>query len=327
MVKEEELKRAKYYILKRLCEKGISIKEIKEDLKREDIIVTDSVIREILEEIKQELKITVTGFTPSGPKYQIEAPLLAEHKVFGIEVNPNAEYLDLMFTADYHLGANTPVFKVQYNQILDYCVSEDIGAIINLGDFYDFSTEGKVYTLEHFKKLKDFVEKMIEDFPRVPGIYQAVLGGNHDKWNTYFGFDFLNYFIDNRSDFVSLGNKKATLQINREEENLTNFMLVHVNQSLQENNLARRLGIYYSENKELRNNYMCSFLGHSHISYIDTSCGAFVVNSLSRGRKVNGAMHVRVYFSEEGVDYLSLKPIELGRKRVLANSEIIYRKP
>lgn len=324
-LREEELSRAKFYILKNLCEKGISTREIKANLRGENIPITDAVIKEILQEIQNELKVTVTGFTPSGPKYQIEAPLLEQQKVFSIEVCDNAEYLDIMLTADYHLGANTPRFKVDYNRVLDYCDTKGITTIINLGDFFDFSCDGKVYTLEYFRKLKDYVSKMIEDLPLIPSMYQGVLGGNHDKWNTYFGFDFLEYFIDNRDDFVSLGNKKASLGINREGNNLTNFMLVHVNQNLQENNLAHRLANYYSENRELRNKYICTFLGHSHITYIDTSCGAFAVNSLTRGRESNGAMHVRIYFSDDGVDYLSLKPLVLERKKLSTYSEIIYK--
>ena len=158
-----------------------------------------------------------------------------------------------------------------------------------------------------------------------PGIYQGVLGGNHDEWNMYLGRDYLKYFIDNRADFLSLDYRNAIINLKNNDKNIADLIFSHPNEKLDRHNIEAKVNSLCSSTSHKKRGYYFCFLGHSHESYLDMLNRVCAVPSFSMDRNQNGAWHIRIYYNEEEIDYMHLKPLVLD-KVLKPISEIVYKK-
>lgn len=314
-------------ILAILYEEPATLKEIEEKLIKKGIHYPAKELFKVFSSLGSMVNIEAKTIAEDGPIYEIADPLYVKNSFYDLVIPEENSYVDLLLTADYHIFELRPEFLKNYEALGDYATNNNIRTIVNLGDFFDFGINGYPKDLYQYKIIKKAVDISIEKIPYIPNTNQLVLGGNHDVWNMYLGFDFLKYFIDNRLDFTSLGYEKATL-ILKKKQDLFKILLSHTNHNLERNNLKERIeninnGLGIKQNRDL---YV---FGHSHESYLDLENSVCVVPSLTVDKVCNGAWHIRIYLDNNTISYKPLtitsKTGEYGRKLVPA-SDIIYKK-
>lgn len=314
-------------ILAILYEGPATLKEIEEKLIKKGIHYPAKELFKVFSSLGSMVNIEAKTIAEDGPIYEIANPLYVQNSFYDLVIPEEKSYVDLLLTADYHIFELKQEFLKNYDALGDYATNNNIRTIVNLGDFFDFGINGYPKDLYQYKIIKKAVDTSIEKIPVIPNTNQLVLGGNHDVWNMYLGFDFLKYFIDNRMDFTSLGYEKATL-ILKKKQDLFKMLLSHTNHNLERNNLKERIENINNSLGINQNRDMYVF-GHSHESYLDLETSVCVVPSLTVDKVCNGAWHIRINLNNNTISYKPLiitsKTGEYERKLVPA-TDIIYKK-
>ena len=333
--KEEEKKeKIKEIILARLTSGGIVLTDLFNELVEQDYEVSMDELFAYINEYKQELNIVPSGLTLS-PRYVIMPPSISSNGTFDISIPTDCKSYDILLISDLHLSVIDEGVISDYNKLLDYCVANKIKIILNAGDFFCFKYPFKTEMLNGLTGSKKIVDKAISKLPSAPGLYQAILGGNHDKDALGYGFDAIKTLTDAREDFINLGYDHVTITFNGQLSLLHSFMLHHpsskfvdpvLEEKFDNESLKQSLEDYYSNCKRSRNDSYLDIIGHFHRSGLDSLNAICNVPSLWHDRFNNGAWHMKVYFDElNNIKYIIFKPLVLNDKLV-ATTEIVYQK-
>ena len=333
--KEEEKKeKVKEIILARLTTGGIVLTDLYNELILQGYEVSLEELYKYINEYKQELNIVSSGLS-SSPRYIIMPPSITSNGVFDISIPTDCKSYDILLISDLHISGIDEGVLSDYNKLLDYCVTNRIKIILNVGDFFCFKYPFKREMLKGLTGSKRIVDKAISKLPSVPGIYQAILGGNHDKDALGYGFDAIKTLTDAREDFINLGYDHVTITFNGQMSLLHSFMLHHpatkfvdpvLEEKFDNESLKQSLEDYYSNCKRRRDDSYLDIIGHFHRSGLDSLNAICNVPSLWHDRFNNGAWHMKVYFDElNNIKYIIFKPLVLNDKLV-ATTEIVYQK-
>lgn len=320
--KSQEENRIKEIILKELFEKSKTITELQKILESNNYNLTKEEIYCIISNLRKERYPISSFYLSNGePKYTLSEQKSFINKKRTIDLEKGKNYIDIIFVSDFHVDFTQKNFYENYDKLLNYCTEHNIHYIVNLGDFFDFTNHGEPMDYNRFIEVKRNVEKFIHTLPYAPGIYQFVLGGNHDERHLKLKKDFLLDFINAREDFITLGYQNAQLCLQAKKmEKPVNLLLSHPSNQLEKRFLRGRIN---NLSQKFNAIFDFSFFGHSHISYIDIQNRVCIIPSFSMDHVYNGATHIQFYINEN-LDYMRIKPLILERTLV-PTSQIIYK--
>jgi len=310
---QERNKQIEEIILSYLCRQSYSAQTLIKALLKSGYDITAEELFEHIKRLRKKYHIETSKIELGKPKYKISKPPFLVGEEHAITLPRNASYVDLVFTADYHICDLTTEFLDNYNRLLEYCDRNNIYMIINLGDFYDFNNSmGYKRNIDALRYMEEKHENTIENLPKSP-IYQVVLGGNHDESVAYLGEDYLTEFIESRIDFLSLGYRYSELTLEKSSNSNIRLLLAHPFNSISKTQ-SGVFGLNFA-------NYGFSFLGHSHTNKIYTERKYCKVPSLIiDSRDAAGFLHVRFYFNSKCLEHMKIKPLTLERKIVSGKS-------
>ncbi len=270
----------------------------------------------------------------SSPQYVIVPPDIATKETLDLIVPPECRTYDILLVSDIHISQVSNEVIRDCEQILNYCTKHGIKLILNAGDYFSFSHHPKNKNFGGVNSAKKLVEQAITNLPSAPGIYHAVLGGNHDRICNPYGIDAISALAAAREDFISLGYGHATITINGIHSLLTSFMIHHPtfkypdptpNEPLGNQPLANYLKSYYANFGIDREDSYLDIVGHGHLSYLDTLNGICNVPSLRFDRQNNGAWHLKIYFDEQtNIKYMVFKALNY-HNRLIPTTEMVYQ--
>lgn len=317
---------------KLLCE-GANINEILGYLKDNGYSLKNSQVYDLLKRIKSKINL-VNGTFSLSPTYKIVSPNILESGLFDIGIIPGTKKYDILLVSDFHLREINDKVLSSINNMYDYCVGQDIKLILNLGDYFDHLSVGNDF--ENAVANYRLAESTISLLPKVDGIYQAVLGGNHDKRILKYGFDPIEMVSREREDIINLGYTHSTITLNGSKNVLNSFDLHHpggmsFDLTLSDNGidsegvLSYLDGLYEGIGRS-RDDSFVDLFGHTHKSqfnFMDSYC---FIPSLMEGRARKGACHLRIYLDEETqIKYMVFMPLSINEKYI-KQTEIVYYK-
>lgn len=296
-------------ILSYLCRQSYSANTLIKAILKKGYDITGEELFFHIKRLRQKYHIETANIEFGEPKYRLAKPPFSIGEVHTIILPHNTSYVDVLFTADYHICDLTNRFLDNYNMMLEYADSNNIYIIFNLGDFYDFNN-GMGYTrsIDALKFMQEKHMQAMSDLPKSP-ILQTITGGNHDESVAYLGEDYLTDFVQNRSDFISLGYRYSKVILEKSSLSQIRLLLAHPHSSISKK-FTRIYGLEFSD-------YDYSYLGHSHTAKIyPESKYAKVPSLIKDDNDAAGFLHVRFYFDSKGLDNMEVKPLTLERKIV-----------
>lgn len=304
-------------ILSYLCRQTYPAKTLIKALLAKGYNITGEELFEHIRNLKRTINIETSSISLGDLKYQVAKPPFKIGGEYPIVLPRNTEYVDVVFTADMHICDLTKEFLDNYNMLLDYCNSNNIYMILDLGDFFDFNNGmGYKRSIDALRFMQEKTNECIEKLPKSP-IYHALLGGNHDEDVSYLGEDFTSEFIDTRRDFISLGFRWAKVIFEKSSKSHVEFLLAHPHKGI-----SRAATSTFDQKFA---NYDFSYLGHSHTNRPYLNRKYYKVTSLVKNNNDNpGFLHVRIYFNNHGLDSLEFKPLILERKLIVPETTIKY---
>lgn len=309
-----------------------SITELVDIALEKGIKVDSQHISYLLGRIKKEINLVNGPFT-AEPTYKIAQPHIEETNQFNITVHEDAKYYDVMLVSDFHLYEFDTKTLNAFDRLNDYCVANGINMILNLGDMFDGVGSR---TLSYEKAIRNYklIEEAIEKIPYAPNLYHAILGGNHDKNISYYGFDPIEMLSRGRKDIINLGYTHSSIVLNSSDTKIGSFDIHHpdvfdLNNKLDDDGLDTENIEKYLEKIHLRSGIDRSdsyidFLGHTHKSQFNLLKSYYLITSYLCANK--GAVHLRVYFNDDkSIKYMVIMPLTHGL-RLSKNNEIVYQK-
>jgi hypothetical protein len=322
------------YIYQQLIVDGASINGLISGLRSKGFVTGKDEVYELLRRIKSKINIETNSFSVI-PNYRIVSPKVAEDGSFQITVPVGCKYFDVMLVGDFHIKDIDYKVLKGFDMLSDYCSKNGINLILNVGDFYQGTTG---LPIEYGNAVSNYkiVEKSISMIPYAPGIYHAVLGGNHDKNMTRYGFDPIGMLTDAREDFISLGYTHSTIALNGFCNPIGCFDIYHPDsfgfpvdlksEELDLDIVRNYLKSIYRKQRRSREDSYIDIFGHMHSSQFNYSDGYCFVPSYFEGGSKRGACHLRIYFDEDtDIKYMVFMPLTIT-DRLIKNTEIIYEK-
>ena len=290
------------------------------------------------EELCESLKRIKTNICLSNPKkrivpitYQVSQPLFTTNGTF--EINNTINTYDILVTSDWHISTSIEISKTLsiVDSLYNYCVYNNIGLIVNLGDFLDVKPNTK---FNQFKDNMKLLESIIELFPKDKNIIHAIMGGNHDKRLLNLGIDPLKYLEDNRRDIINLGYDDATIYFMK--DNSSELIGLHhpssLNYGLEVPDMQEFISTYlknaYKDTDINRKDVYMDLFGHYHMTRVDGLNHYALVPAFMKmnGQHINGAYHFKIYFNEDNtINYIVIKSIMPDRMHEQV-SEYVYQK-
>lgn len=320
-------------IYNKLLMEGMSIDKIVAYLKDNGLVTDNANVYQLLSRMKSKINIEHSSFSLS-PIYKIVAPKLSSDGNFYIDVPEGCKCYNILLTSDMHIRNLDSKELNGFDMLGDYCARSDIKLILNAGDFFD-GIGGQLFDTNMAVENYRIVENAISKIPVIPGVYHAILGGNHEKNISKYGFDPLATFTEAREDFIHLGYEHATISLNGSKSMLGQFDLHHpysFNFQMSLNNLGGELGILsilnkvYSRQGRSRDDSYVDLIGHAHKNQFNAFAGYYFVPALFNADSSKGACHLRIYLDEEtGIKYMVFLPLNVNEKLV-RNTEIVYKK-
>lgn len=310
------------------------VKKVKikcKDYNFEEQEIVDSISR-----IGKKLNIIDSEVVTIPRVYNISSPsVLTEGKLL---LQPSKECMDIFLMSDLHINElDNKMVKIM-NDVYEYCTSNDINTIFDLGDF--FNSDGNIIEKdsEGFKKYQKLLEDVITKLPKSDGISHVIMGGNHDRDHLAYGIDPIKYISDFRNDIIYLGYDNAFVEFLSNKGKNDFFMLHHISLP-RENIFSRnindksdefneRIVGYYNSIGINRNNSYVDFFGHVHRSRLDVFNSSCYVPSLkiSHRNSSSGAWHVKIFFDEfKKIEYMVFLPL-VYQKRFYVATEQVYKK-
>ncbi len=322
-------------ILAKIASDGATIDELINSLALQGYDeVTKEAIYNYLIKIRQSINVS-SSLEETKPKYVIVPPEVLTDGSFDIVIPEGCKCYDMLLTADYHLATFSEDVIKEFDKLLEYCDANNIKLVVNAGDFFCFKYSHKTPLLKGFTTSQKVVDRAISKLPHHPGVYHAVMGGNHDKDALNYGFDPIKKLTTYREDFISLGYDHVTITFNGQKSMLGSFMVHHpytkfldpVQEDCYNNeSLIQSLNSYYANNNRLREDSYLDVLGHFHRSGLDTMNGICTIPSYTHDRFNNGAWHLKIYFDEKTqIKYMIFIPLDL-KDKLVATTEIAYQR-
>lgn len=328
-VKETSLEALIYEIL--LLENK-SITELVDIALEKGIKVDVQHISYLLSCMKKEINLANGPFT-TEPTYKIAQPHIEETHQFNITVPEDAKYYDIMLVSDFHLyDFDTKTLKA-FDRLNDYCVANGINMILNLGDMFD-GVGSRTLSYEKAVKNYELIEEAISKIPYTPNLYHAILGGNHDKNITHYGFDPIEMLSRSRNDIINLGYTHSSIVLNSADAKIGSFDIHHPDvfdlnirlddDGLDTENIEKYLDEIHLRSGIDRSDSYIDFLGHTHKSQFNLLKSYYLITSYLCANK--GAVHLRIYFNDDkSIKYMVIMPLTHG-VRLSKNNEIVYQK-
>ena len=267
-------------IYQQLLFDGANIDSIIRNLKSKGFVSDRDRVYGLLQSIKSKINVTSGSFSVS-PKYKIVAPTIGEDGEFRIDIPSGCKHYDIMLVSDFHIKDVDSKVLASFDILNNYCASNGIHLILNLGDFYH-GTAGHLFEYESAISNYKVVEKSISMIPRAEGIYHAVLGGNHDRNMVKYGFDPIKMLCDGREDFINLGYTHSTIALNGFYNPLGKFDIHHPETyfpiDLNDDGIdlidinGYLNGIYQNQGRSRDDSYIDIF-GHTHKSQFNYPTG------------------------------------------------------
>ncbi len=322
-------------IYRLLLDEKLTIDEISKKLKKEGFILTNAEIYDLLKKLRTKISIEKTSFRLT-PEYSICEPKIIQDSVFPLEIPDGCKHYDFMLTSDFHIDSFIGDKLISgMDRLFEYCVSQNIKMILNLGDLFH-GRFGKSTPYEEAVANYRCVEKAISILPRSEGIYHAVLGGNHDMKMHKFGFDPLEMLAREREDFINLGYTRGIITFDGNISALSSFGIHHPSSfdfdvdldddGLDTTAMIDDLSKFYRKLGKSRNDSYVDIFGHTHRSLINNPESYVFVPPLF-GKAINkGATHLRVYFDDDKkIKYMVFMPLNVSEK-VRKTTEVVYQK-
>ena len=322
------------YIYQQLLIDGASINGLISGLRSKGFVTAKDEVYELLRKVKSKINIETNSFSLI-PNYRIVSPRVDEDGRFQISVPIDCKHYDVMLVGDFHIKDLDNKILKGFDMLNDYCSKNGINLILNIGDFYHGTTG---LPIDYGNAVSNYriVEKSISMIPHAPGIYHAVLGGNHEKNMTKYGFDPIAMLTDAREDFINLGYTHSTIALNGFCNPIGCFDIYHPDsfnfpvdfkgEELDLYKVRNYLKNIYRKQRRSREDSYIDVFGHMHTSQFNYSDGYCFIPSYFEGGSKRGACHLRIYFDEDtGIKYMVFMPLTITDKLV-RNTEIIYEK-
>ena len=252
-------------IINQLYNNPTTLNNIVLELYKKNYKLTTKEIYSIIKNIK-DIDIDET-FYDNNLIFNIRTPKISTNAVLDFGYINNY-ILNILVTADYHIGLDN--FKRRQKEVdlllcvNDYCETNDIDFIINLGDVVSIKEKNRENTFSNFSYIKEMLDFLVNNYPEVLNTQQIILGGNHDEIFVRSGIDFLEKLTNQRSDLTLVGYNHAFIKLGN------SFMALH--------HPRNRFGCYnsvrydlinylkdYYKNSAINFNEVCfNLLGHTH---------------------------------------------------------------
>lgn len=317
---------------KLLCDE-CSLEGILNYVTKSGIASSNEEISRILKGIKARIRIESNSFS-LRPKYQIMPPEITQDKEFSINIPNSCTCYDILLVSDLHIDEINKKVLSGFDTQLNYCASNGINLIINAGDFFDDMGGRKVDYTSAVKNYK-LIDESIESIPSAPGIYHAILGGNHDKHILKYGIDPIKELTTRRDDFIDLGYTHSTITLQNKQNILgkidlhhpdTYTLPIHFDENgLDFSQVIQYLNnIYKNQNRTREDSYIDIF-GHYHKNLFNSAHSYCFIESFM-GTKRKKACHLKIYFDESHqIKYMLFMPL-LGDEKLHVENEIVYQK-
>lgn len=323
-------------IYQKLLLERASIDDLVNFVKEHGLVSDNKEIAGLLRKMRGKINIDSSGFTVA-PGYKIVAPTVCQNGKFSINVPFDCKHYDIMLVSDFHIKEMDTRTQRGYDILTDYCVKNGINLILNLGDFYNGFNSG---ILDYESAIKNYesVEQAIAKLPQVDGLYHAVLGGNHEKNMTRFGFDPIAMMAQEREDFIDLGYTHSTVLLNNPSNNLGCFDIHHPDtydfpvdlddDGIYIGEMDAYLSELYGKQGRNRDESYIDVFGHTHRNQFNYPSGYCYIPSYFEGGSKKGACHMRIYFDEDtDIKYMVFMPLSYSNGvKLNKTTEVLYQK-
>lgn len=320
-------------LTKLYLEYKIDIESIILELEKLGIKRNKQQIYNQLQLLRTKLKIKGPFFDTFPPTYQIDKSAPQYSEPFNYGVRDYQRCLDFLIKSDLHIKTTTNLEELtkKNDDLYNYCIKNNINMIFDLGDSFRIYSSEK--NIENLKEIESLIDKYISATPKNTGIYQALLGGNHDEEVLKFGINPIEILSQSCEGFIDLGYAHRLITLGNPNNCL---MFHHPHQRFNENGIINNrsnkdiqdyLNNFYNGRKKInREHVYCDMLGHTHKSKLDFFNSYCTVPSYSKDRIKNGCWHLKIYFDQnQNIDYIIFIPI-IYENNLIATSEIVYQK-
>lgn len=330
--KEKEIKTREQtldeLLINRLLNKKDTLNQLFSLLQNKGYNYTIDETKESLIRIRKIINIENPYIKSIPVEYHATSPLVSTNTNF--QIYTKEDTYDLIITSDWHLSQDNlkkaTIDKI--NNLYNYCVSNHINLILNLGDFLDVNQKE---IKPRYKENIITLETILKVFPQEKSISHAILGGNHDRRLLDIGVDPLSFLSNNREDFVNIGYDDANLKIYNHIIGLhhPNVSGLHLDDIVENQNyIIKYLKDYYKKiGLSIRDSYIDLF-GHFHLSRFDNQKGFCFVPPFIKSNNHNnsGMWHVKIYLTDEKkINYIIIKSLTNNDKLITTN-EYVYKK-
>ncbi len=324
---EDRKNKIEALIIQKMLISKSTLEDIKEYLAFNGYILSLDELRRHFKAIGERLEYGVLDITE-----EIKGIELKENSEYEIPISTDTSCIDLMVVSDFHLGSFDKEIIHDMEILNDYCENNGIHYILDVGDFFSWTRlKGK----HRGSVCQRIVDKAITKYPSRKGIKHAVLGGNHDKDMLAVGVDPIKMLADAREDFINLGYSHCKLTFGGSVSILDSIGMHHPNRRYPDpvgkdfyttEKIRDSIDNYYAKEKIYKDDVYADLLGHIHKSNLDTQNGICIVPSYRKDRVLNGAWHLKVYFSDDKhISNIIFIPI-IKTKELIATTEINYQK-
>lgn len=245
--------------------------------------------------------------------YSITSQNYMRDQRFTIGLASKQRHIDILATADYHIGDDRVETLPALDAVYEYAASNGIPLILNLGDVFhldNYDDAGKV------QELSELVKK---NMPYDANIHQAILGGNHDRHGFKYGIDLIGELTRDREDLIDIGYDRAVVNFSGIKDSI---ILCH----LPLKDIIKGSVFQESDkNSDYAKSPYITLGGHVHKSIINIADAYAVVPSLSKDHYQNGAYHLRINFDHGNITSIIISTLEYTEKLHKTN-EIVYKK-
>lgn len=330
---EKERLKIEHTILECLCKNKMTLEEITKYLLSKKHNVTERDVYKIIQKINERINVTRRDFA-LPPQYMVGKPEFVTNGVFDFSDFYSDKSCDLLFISDIHFEEASEEVKKAYDAVYNYATGKNIKVVFNTGDLFGSSLAMQTgVSPERITTSLNIIESFADNVPYDKNVYQAVLGGNHDKKIFSYGLEPLSLLQKMREDIIPLGYDHCQVIVGGAKSILG---LHHPQRRFPETiaetgynvaSLVNYISTYCGNQKIARDANYVNFLGHLHRSMMDLDNSLVLVPSLLRDRYFNGAWHIKIYFDgKRNIDSMVFIPLILEQDKLLATSEIPYRK-
>ena len=330
---EKERLKIEYTILECLCKNKMTLEEITKYLLSKKHNVTERDVYKIIQKINEKINVTRRDLA-LPPQYMVGKPEFVTNGVFDFSNFYSDKSCDLLFISDIHFEEASEEVKNAYDAVYNYATAKNIKVVFNTGDLFGSSLAMQTgVSPERITTSLNIIESFADNVPYDKNVYQAVLGGNHDKKIFSYGLEPLGLLQKMREDIIPLGYDHCQVIVGGANSILG---LHHPQRRFPETidetgynvaSLVNYISTYCGNQKIARDANYVNFLGHLHRSMMDLDNSLVLVPSLLRDRYFNGAWHIKIYFDDKrNIDSMVFIPLILEQDKLLATSEIPYRK-